>query len=657
MTSLDGFEDIYGFMLLHAVLLATLSAISGILLSAEGGYETDLINRHMWLGVATAVFSYASWLVFNRLKIKSPVFSLLMVLCGISLIAGSHNGGTLTHGENYLSPESKKESAIAKRPVTDSSPVYSAAIQPILEARCYGCHNAKKAKGELVMSKTDLFLKGGKDGAPWIPGDPQNSLLVKRISLEAADKKHMPPKGKPQLSEKEILLIHQWIGKGASFEKAFRAYPESDSFRILASSFTSFTSNLPAEIIPYSFDAADPNLVAKLNNPYRRITAKNNRSPALDLNFYISRQYKPAMLEECKPLRKQIVYINLSNMPVEDPALKEISQYENLEELLLNGTNISGKTLDLLSSCRKLKNISLANTKVSLTYIELLGRLPGLKKIYLWQTGVSNSEIATLEKKYPLIEWDHGYLPDSTEHLKLTSPMMRNPEKMIFGSAERLELRHPMPGVTIRYTINDKEPDSINSPVYTEPLSINVPTVLKAIAVSPGWYASDIKEFVLFSKGIKPSNAVLLSKADTKYALQGGPSLIDGNKGESNNLLVNWLGFRTNTLLVQFRFDQPDSIKTVVLSMADNNGSYVMPPVSIIIHGGSDSSNLKPIGKLIPVQPTKYGPVRNKAYTIPIKAGIYRYIRVEATPVPSLPKWHSGKKDKGWIFVDEIFFY
>jgi hypothetical protein len=32
-----------------------------------------------------------------------------------------------------------------------------------------------------------------------------------------------------------------------------------------------------------------------------------------------------------------------------------------------------------------------------------------------------------------------------------------------------------------------------------------------------------------------------------------------------------------------------------------------------------------------------------------------KYIRLQATPVKSLPAWHPGKGQKGWIFIDEVF--
>ena len=654
---LDGSEKIYGDLLLHAVFFATVSAISGLFLSTEDGYDPDILNRHMWLGAVTALTSYAAWLVYARLKSRYNIFILLMIICGTSLIIGSHFGGTLTHGENYLSANSETEKVILKKQATDSTAIYEAAIQPLLEARCYGCHNSKKAKGELVMSDAARFVKGGKDGPPWIAGDPANSILFKRLVLDAADKKHMPPKGKPQLTESEIALIHQWIGKGASFEKSFRDFEPKDSFRVLASTFVMPAENGTFPVETYTFPAADPGLISKLNSPYRSITEKSNRSPALLLTFYISRQYKPSMLEECKPIQKQVVAINLSNMPVEDNAIKEIAQFENLEMLLLNGTNISGSNLSLLQSCIKLKRLSLANTKVKAAQIEFLGRMPSLEKVYLWQTNVMPADINMLKKKFPQITWDRGFIPDTSEQLKLTPPLLVNPDKRIFSPGESLSLRHPMPGVRMRYTTNGKDPDSTESPLFTEPVNIKGPVLIKARTVSPGWYTSDIAEFMVFESGIKPVTAALLSKPDPKYSLQGGASLTDGNKGESNNLLVNWLGFRENPFIAQFGFKGRENINRVILSMADNTGSYIFPPVTIKVYGGNDSAKLSLIGTFNPPQPSKYGPSRIQPYSVNIKPGNYNFIKVEAVPVPSLPKWHNGKKEKGWIFIDEVFFY
>jgi hypothetical protein len=42
---------------------------------------------------------------------------------------------------------------------------------------------------------------------------------------------------------------------------------------------------------------------------------------------------------------------------------------------------------------------------------------------------------------------------------------------------------------------------------------------------------------------------------------------------------------------------------------------------------------------------------------VSITPGNYRYIEIEAVNIQKLPGWHRGKGEKGWVFVDEVFFY
>ena len=61
---------------------------------------------------------------------------------------------------------------------------------------------------------------------PVIPGDPANSEIVKRISAEKPGMR-MPPvaSGRKALSEKEIVLIKEWIAQGASWQSHWAFVP------------------------------------------------------------------------------------------------------------------------------------------------------------------------------------------------------------------------------------------------------------------------------------------------------------------------------------------------------------------------------------------------------------------------------------------------
>jgi len=67
----------------------------------------------------------------------------------------------------------------------------------------------------LDLRSREAILKGGKRGPAIVPGQPDQSLLMKAI-LREGDLK-MPP-GKQGLSTNEIAAVREWIAKGASSE-------------------------------------------------------------------------------------------------------------------------------------------------------------------------------------------------------------------------------------------------------------------------------------------------------------------------------------------------------------------------------------------------------------------------------------------------------
>ena len=63
-----------------------------------------------------------------------------------------------------------------------------------------------------------------------VPGNPEASLLFKRISVPMSDADHMPPEGEPQMTADEIAAVRAWIESGArSAGNAASAGPEVGS--------------------------------------------------------------------------------------------------------------------------------------------------------------------------------------------------------------------------------------------------------------------------------------------------------------------------------------------------------------------------------------------------------------------------------------------
>ena len=91
---------------------------------------------------------------------------------------------------------------------------FSADIKPIFNKKCIICHGGVKAKsGFSVLFREDALSKTESGNPAIIPGDPEGSELIRRISIKEPEER-MPYKHEP-LSKNEISLLKRWIKQGA----------------------------------------------------------------------------------------------------------------------------------------------------------------------------------------------------------------------------------------------------------------------------------------------------------------------------------------------------------------------------------------------------------------------------------------------------------
>src|SRR4051812_22283137 len=106
--------------------------------------------------------------------------------------------------------------ASAMSPRDDAASVewFEKKVRPILVGHCYACHSADtKPAGELRVDDRNGLLIGGDSGPAVVPGDPEKSLLLRRIK-HANPNRRMPKEGKP-LTEAEVVVLTRWIRDGA----------------------------------------------------------------------------------------------------------------------------------------------------------------------------------------------------------------------------------------------------------------------------------------------------------------------------------------------------------------------------------------------------------------------------------------------------------
>ncbi|MEW5978425.1 MAG: PSD1 and planctomycete cytochrome C domain-containing protein [Acidobacteriota bacterium] len=94
---------------------------------------------------------------------------------------------------------------------SDSGDFFETRIRPLLADNCYACHTGS-ALGGLRVDTRESLLKGGKSGPAIVPGNPDDSLLVRAVRQTDSDLK-MPLNGK--LADREIDDLVRWIESGA----------------------------------------------------------------------------------------------------------------------------------------------------------------------------------------------------------------------------------------------------------------------------------------------------------------------------------------------------------------------------------------------------------------------------------------------------------
>jgi len=415
--------------LFWGMISAILSCISGYLLSQSGDYDEELVDTHKWFAISTASVSLIAYL-FNRWENEFAKWVILLMVPLI--IVTGHLGGSLTHGTDYLTKGfSKKDSTAEKeiRPIADvqEANVYADIIQPIFENRCYGCHNKSKKKGKLRLDEPAFILKGGKDGKVVKPGNADESDMMKRLLLPRNDEDHMPPKEKPQLKDNEIALLHWWIATGATFDKKTKELEQPEKIKPVLLALQKEVKKLLPDLPQTPVEQADEKAVQKLKDRGIIVFPVARNSNYLKANFVTvdSVSYNDVAL--LLAIKKQLVWLNLSQKKIPDSLLVSIAQLTNLTRLQLDNTRITDKALVPLQSLVNLQYLNLVGTGVTAQGVIQLKNLPKLQALYLYKTFISSLDWPVLKSNFPKVTLDTGnyYVPI----LETDTTIVKPPEK------------------------------------------------------------------------------------------------------------------------------------------------------------------------------------------------------------------------------------
>ncbi|WP_197494117.1 c-type cytochrome domain-containing protein [Lewinella sp. 4G2] len=399
---------------------AVAAALFGWLLAEESG-GGDTLFWHRWLGISVAVLAVAG--VFLTHKGGKLAKGYGIVVAGLLGLAG-HQGGNLTHGEEYLfqhappivqriaGHEGEAETIRDWETVnTDSINLYHTFLQPAITETCAKCHNDQKQNGGLRMDEPHFAFLGGDTGPLFVPGNAFGSLWTKRVTLPSSNAKAMPPQGDPW-DYTEIELLKYWIDQGADTLFTFdpRDTPESIKLLLQRDYGLDLRPRLFVETI--TAPALSAQEMEELAGLEWSLSSLQPKGGALEAKVQPGKSTSPKAISElARVAADQVVYLSLDRMPVTDADLLPLRQFQNLNRLRLNGTQVTGSTVEQLKELQHLESLNLYGTQVKDDIFTHLADYPKLKRVYLWQTGVSPAAVEAFTAAHPSIAVNTGYQP------------------------------------------------------------------------------------------------------------------------------------------------------------------------------------------------------------------------------------------------------
>ena len=110
------------------------------------------------------------------------------------------------------------EPAVASEPAVE----FNRDIRGILSNNCFQCHgpDENERQAELRLDQpTEVGIELASGTRAIVPGEPDQSELIRRITSPHDDERMPPANFGKRLTEREVQLLQDWIGQGANFAK------------------------------------------------------------------------------------------------------------------------------------------------------------------------------------------------------------------------------------------------------------------------------------------------------------------------------------------------------------------------------------------------------------------------------------------------------
>ncbi|CAG0959839.1 hypothetical protein PHYC_00664 [Phycisphaerales bacterium] len=211
--------------LLFGAIGAVVAAATGWLNAAIeiNAPDTLVVGSHRWLGIIVAGLSVLALAAAAGARRGASIGFLaayrtaLILTVGV-IAVGGHLGNVIVRGDEYVTrPLAAALGRPVRQPAAVATPAggidFSRDILPIFDRHCLECHGQAKHRGGLRLDSREGMLEGGDNGPALIPGDAENSPIIRRVL--GRDGEDRMPLNRDPISQGQIEALKAWIAAGA----------------------------------------------------------------------------------------------------------------------------------------------------------------------------------------------------------------------------------------------------------------------------------------------------------------------------------------------------------------------------------------------------------------------------------------------------------
>jgi hexosaminidase len=201
----------------------------------------------------------------------------------------------------------------------------------------------------------------------------------------------------------------------------------------------------------------------------------------------------------------------------------------------------------------------------------------------------------------------------------------------------------------IRFTTDGSAPGA-GSPLCSGPIILGQAVTVKALPVSPGGSLGRLYNQAFVPNLFAGAEVKLSAMPSSKYAGQGGLTLVDCIEGRYPLLGSQWLGYEGCSITVDIDLKTPVTVSQLSLGFTQQEGQYIYAPEHVAFFISKDGNNFEPAGE------TDHSAILNDGCkaVVSFSARTVQKVRAVVKSTETVPAGGEGAGSPAWLFMDEF---